>query len=249
MEFNFSANTGYLWTDLPFFERIKMAKLHGFHSVEFHDEPHSQDLVALKTLLSQLKLPVNSMNAHMGQSFGCAALPDEIPRARKDIREAIGIAEDIGVKALHILAGVTEDTSDAHEVFCANLEYALEHSMIEILIEPVCEEQLPGYFLKTVTQAAQVLDVINNPRLKIMFDCYHVFTQTGDVLKTFAKYVDKIGHVQISAAELRAEPFKGVLDYSLLLPQFQALGYQGPLGCEYRPKTKTADGLRWRDQF
>ncbi len=73
-------------------KRIKMAKLHGFHSVEFHDEPHSQDLVALKTLLSQLNLPVNSMNAYMGQSFGCAALPDEIPRARKDIREAIVIA-------------------------------------------------------------------------------------------------------------------------------------------------------------
>ena len=81
MKFNFSANTGYLWTDRPFFERIRMAKLHGFHSIEFHDEPHSQDLQALKTLLSILELPVNTMNTRMGDSFGCAAFPDQRLRA------------------------------------------------------------------------------------------------------------------------------------------------------------------------
>ena len=249
MKFNFSAYTGYLWTDRPFFERIRMAKLHGFHSIEFHDEPHSQDLQALKTLLSILELPVNTMNTRMGDSFGCAAFPDQRLRAEKELLDAIRIAEAIGAEALHILAGVTQDTPSAYEAFTENLEYALENSKIQIVIEPICEEQLSGYFLKSLTQAAQILDGINNPRLKIMFDCYHVFRQSGDVLKNFAKYVDKIGYVQISAAELRAEPFKGALDYSFLLPQFQALGYKGPLGCEYRPKNKTEDGLSWRDQF
>jgi len=108
---------------------------------------------------------------------------------------------------------------------------------------------LPGYFLRTLEQAGQVLDAVNNPRLKIMFDCYHVFTQSGDLLEHFSRYVDKIGHIQIAAAEQRAEPFPGTLDYGILLPQFQALGYEGAFGCEYRPNSKTEAGLSWRDQF
>jgi len=76
LKFNFSANTGYLWKELPFFDRIKMAKLHGFNSLEFHDEPHEENLAELKKLLSHSALNVNGMNVRMGDTFGCAAIPD-----------------------------------------------------------------------------------------------------------------------------------------------------------------------------
>ena len=249
MSLQFSANTGYLWTDHPFLDRIKLAKLHGFHSVEFHDEPHFEDLGTLKKALSELALPVNSMNVYMGDSFGCAAMPERMTMAQKEIKEALRIAEDIGAKALHILAGIGPHTPEGFATFVSNLKYALEHSHLSIVIEPVCEEQLPGYFLSTLDQASTVLKEITNPRLKILFDCYHVFTQSGDVLKNFAAHSDRIGHVQIAAAEARAEPFPGELDYSFLLPRFQALGYDGAFGCEYRPKSITEAGLSWRDQF
>jgi len=249
MAFNFSANTGYLWKELPFLDRIRSAKKYGFHSVELHDEAHFEDLGDLKSLLKEVGLPVNSMNIRMGPSFGCAAIPDRQHIARHDIREAARLAQEIGAKALHILSGFSEQTPEAFETFVENLEYALDHSTLTIVIEPVCEEQLPGYFLRTLAQAGQVLDAINNPRLKIMFDCYHVFIQSGDLLEHFSRYVDKIGHIQIAAAEQRAEPFPGALDYGVLLPQFQALGYQGAFGCEYCPKSKTEAGLSWRDQF
>ena len=249
MDFNFSANTGYLWKELPFIDRIKMAKRHSFCSLEFHDEPHKENLAGLKNLLSEIELNVNGMNARMGDTFGCAAIPDQSDKARNEIKDAITIAEDLGAKALHILSGVTECNKTSINTYISNLNFALENSKISILIEPVCEEQLSGYFLRTIDQAAAIIDKIDHPRLKIMFDCYHIYKESGDLVKNFADHADKIGHVQIAAAENRAEPFPGALNYSDILPEFKRLGYQGAFGCEYRPSGSTEGGLGWQDPF
>ncbi len=249
MDFNFSANTGYLWKELPFIDRIKMTKRHAFNSLEFHDEAHEENLAELKSLLSETELNVNGMNVRMGDTFGCAAIPDQSEKAKIEIKEAIKIAEDLGAKALHILSGVTEYNQTSTNTFISNLKFALDNSKISILIEPVCEEQLPGYFLRTINQAATIVDKINHPRLKIMFDCYHIYRESGDLVKNFADHADKIGHIQIAAAENRAEPFPGALDYNDILPEFKRLGYQGAFGCEYRPSSSTEGGLAWRDPF
>jgi hydroxypyruvate isomerase len=249
LDFNFSANTGYLWKELPFIDRINMAKRHAFSSLEFHDEPHKENLAGLKNLLSEIELNVNGMNARMGDTFGCAAIPDQSDKARNEIKEAITIAEDLGAKALHILSGVTEYNKTSIGTYISNLNFALDNSKISILIEPVCEEQLSGYFLRTIDQAAAIIDKIDHPRLKIMFDCYHIYKESGDLVKNFADHADKIGHVQIAAAENRAEPFPGALNYSDILPEFKRLGYQGAFGCEYRPSGSTEGGLGWRDPF
>ena len=226
-----------------------MAKRHAFCSLEFHDEPHKENLAGLKNLLSEIELNVNGMNARMGDTFGCAAIPDQSDKARNEIKDAITIAEDLGAKALHILSGVTECNKTSINTYISNLNFALENSKISILIEPVCEEQLSGYFLRTIDQAAAIIDKIDHPRLKIMFDCYHIYKESGDLVKNFADHADKIGHVQIAAAENRAEPFPGALNYSDILPEFKRLGYQGAFGCEYRPSSSTEGGLAWRDPF
>ena len=249
MDFNFSANTGYLWKELPFIDRLKMAKRHGFSSLEFHDEPHKENLAGLKNLLSKIELNVNGMNVRMGDTFGCAAIPDQLDKARNEIKDAITVAEDLGAKGLHILSGITEYNKTSESTFISNLKFALDNSKISILIEPVCEEQLSGYFLRTIEQAAAIIDKIDHPRLKIMFDCYHIYKESGDLVKNFADHADKIGHVQIAAAENRAEPFPGALNYSDILPEFKRLGYQGAFGCEYRPSGSTEGGLGWRDPF
>ena len=150
--------------------------------------------------------------------------------------------------SIHVLGGIAEGT-DAHATFLETLRYALAHSDQTILIEPVCQEQLPGFFLRTMDQAAAIIAEVDHARLKIMFDCYHVHTESGDGPGLFAAHADRIGHVQIAAAEGRAEPYPGALDYSDLLPHFHAQGYDGPIGAEYRPAGATEDGLGWMQPF
>ena len=247
-EIKFSANTGYLWQDRTFLDRIRLAKLYGFHSIEFHDEALKEDRVELKEVLSETELRVNSLNIRVGKTFGCAAIPDQADQAKQDIDQAIQIAEDIGSSAVHILAGITDEPR-AGDAYRSALQYALKGTKLMVLIEPVCNEQLPGFYLRTIDQAGQVLTDVNHPNLKIMFDCYHIFHESGELEANFAAYAKQIGHVQIAAAEDRAEPFFGVIDYKNLLPQFQKMGYSGAFGCEYRPRGKTDVGLSWRSVF
>lgn len=246
--YEFSANTGYLWTDLPFLDRIRQAAIHGFDAIEFHDEARRTDRRELKEVLAQTALPVGGINVRMEETFGCAAIPGLDDQAKRDVDEAIEIAEDINADAIHVLAGRTLGQA-AHAAFLKTLRHALGHTDRTILIEPVCADEVPGYFLRTIEQAAEVISEIGHPRLKIMFDCYHIFRESGDLLANFNAHASDIGHVQIAAAEGRAEPFPGEIDYGDLLPAMRSCGYAGRFGCEYRPIGTTEDGLSWRDTF
>ena len=244
----FSANTAYLWKERPFLDRIRQAARHGFDGVEFHDEAQRTDRAALKDTLAETGLPVFGLNVRMEETFGAAAIPGMGDQAKRDVDHAVQIASDIGAGSIHVLGGIAEGP-EAHAAFLVTLRHALAHSDQTILIEPVCQEQLPGFFLRTIEQAAAIIAEVGHPRLKIMFDCYHVHTESGDVPGLFAAHADRIGHVQIAAAEGRAEPYPGALDYAELLPAFRSHGYQGPIGAEYRPAGATEDGLGWMQPF
>ncbi len=248
MPYRFSANTGYLWRELPFLERIRQAAKYKFDAVEFHDEGQRADRAALKDVLVETGLPVTGLNADMGGIVGYAAIPEMVEQSRRGIEGAIELAEDIGAGAVHILAGVV-DNPQAHSTYVDSLNFALANTELTILIEPVCTEQLAGYFLKTVEQANNVIAEVDHPRLKILFDCYHVYRETGHLEDTFRSSVHNIGHVQIAAVEQRAEPFPGQLNYGHLLPAFRQAGYVGSFGCEYRPRGATQDGLNWRAEL
>ncbi|MDH3741489.1 MAG: TIM barrel protein [Hyphomicrobiales bacterium] len=248
MPFRFSANTGYLWRELPFLERIRQAAKYKFDAVEFHDEGQQEDRQALKDVLAETGLPVTGLNGDMGEVIGYAAIPGMAEQSKRCIADAIELAEDIGAGAIHILSGVVDDPQ-AHSTYMNALNFALANTKLTILIEPVCTEQLPGYFLKTVEQADSIITEIGNLRLKMLFDCYHVYRETGFLEDTFKSSAHNIGHVQIAAAEQRAEPFPGELNYGHLLPAFQQAGYAGGFGCEYRPRGATQDGLSWRAEL
>ena len=246
MDYCFSANLGFLWKELPFLDRIRRASEYGFGAVEFHDQAQGADRAELKAVLAETGLPVVGLNVRMGDTAGCAAIPGSGDQARQDIADAIEVAEDIGAGAIHVLAGKVEG-NEARAAYLQTLRHAVEQTSLTILIEPICRAAMPGYFLNTIEQAAEIIAEIGNPRLKIMFDCFHVQTESGSVLKRFKIHLGQIGHVQIASTPDRAEPFPGELDYRILLPAFRKAGYLGAFGCEYHPHGRTEDGLAWRE--
>lgn len=241
-----SANTGFLWTDLPFLDRIRRAAACGFAAVEFHDEAQSADPSALEDVLAETGLPVTGLNVRMGATSGCAAIPGAEVRARRDIDAAAALAARLGAGAIHVLAGRT-DAPGAGRVLAANLRHALAVTDRTVLIEPICAAAMPGYFLNSVAQAAAIIDEIGDPRLKILFDWYHVLTEGTDAEAAFHAHVGAIGHVQIAALPGRGEPEPhGTPPYARLIPAMRAAGYRGAFGCEYRPGGASVEaGLGW----
>jgi hydroxypyruvate isomerase len=141
---------------------------------------------------------------------------------------------------------------EARATYLDNLAYAATTAAeagIGILIEPINQRDMPGYFLSEVETAAAIIDEVGADNLGIMFDCYHVQVTQGDLLRRFEAHLPLIHHVQFAAVPSRAEPDHGEVDYRWLLPQLWAAGYDGFAGAEYRPRSSTDDGLRWLDAF
>lgn len=250
----YSANLGFLWSALPLPQAIRAAKAAGFDAVECHwpyDTPADEVTAALQeTGLKMLGLNTRRGDVAAGDN-GLAALPGREAEARAAISEAITYAAAIGCGAVHVMAGKAPVTDASEAAFRANLAYAAEQAAphgITILIEPLNRHDAPGYFLSNADQALAIIAAVGAPNLKLMFDCYHIQIQHGDVLRRLEAALPHVGHIQIAAVPDRGEPDQGELDYRWLLPRIDALGWSTPIGAEYRPRgASVEEGLGWRE--
>ncbi len=242
----FSANTGFLWRELPFTDRIRAAAAAGFDAVEFHDEAQGSDLTQIRDILAETGLPVCGLNVRMGATAGCAALPGHEDQARRDVDEALRVAEALGAGAVHVLAGRTSADAD-RAAYTRVLRHALDAGDRTILIEPISRAAIPDYFLHDISEAAALIDEISHARLKILFDCFHIAMEGGEIQAAFDQHAARIGHVQIASVPDRHEPgTEDDLDPASVIGHMQRAGYQGPFGCEYHPRSSVEAGLSWR---
>jgi len=250
----FSANLGFLWTDLPLPDAIRAAKAAGFDAVECH-WPYATDPALIKAALDETGLPMLGLNTNRGDvsngQNGLSTLPDQVDDARAAIDQSVSYAVAIGAGAIHVMAGVT-DAEGAHDTFVQNLTYACAQAarhQITILIEPLNPFDAPGYFLRTTVQAAKIIADVGTANLKLMFDCYHVARTENDVLARLDAVYPLIGHIQFASVPDRGRPDQGQLNYPSIFDRIAQLGWTAPLGAEYKPGGSTEDTLGWMDAF
>ncbi len=243
----FSANLGFLWTELTLPDAIRAAAKAGFEAVECH-WPYDTDPALVKAALDETGLPMLALNTVRGDGNGLSALAGRETEARAAIDQAVDYAVAIGAHNIHVMAGFASGEA-AHRAFLSSLDYALARvagNGITLLIEPLNRFDAPGYFLQTADQAAEIIAQINDPNLKLMFDCYHLQIMQGDLSRLLQSMLPIIGHIQIAAVPSRAEPDEGELDYRHILKHIQDIGYKGFIGAEYHPRGSTEAGLGWR---
>lgn len=246
----FSANLGFLWAELPILDAIRAAKTAGFDAVECH-WPFETPAAEVRAVLDETGFQMLGLNTARGDvssgENGLSALPGRVDDARTAIDEAISYASAIGCEAVHVMAGFASG-QDAHKTFVANLRYACEKAApqgITILIEPLNRYDAPGYFLTTTAQAINLINTVNAPNLKLMFDCYHVQLMEGDLTHKLTNLMPHIGHIQFASVPDRGPPNTGELNYDYIFDAISSLGYNKPLGAEYKPKVPTHETLSW----
>lgn len=247
----FSANLGFLWTDRSLPDAIVAAGAAGFEAVECHF-PYEYPTADVNAALARAGLRMLSLNTALGANgqddLGVAARTGREVEARGIIDAAIEYAAAIECPNVHVVAGRTGRIDPAEATYRSNLEYACEKAAghgITILIEPLSEKAAPGYHLRTVDQAIGTIRGVDRPNLKVMFDCFHVQSASGNLAERLACHLDDVGHVQIASVPDRSEPDTGEVDYAWLFAEFDRIGYDGWVGAEYTPRADVESGLDW----
>jgi hydroxypyruvate isomerase len=250
-----AANLTMLFTEVPFLDRFEAAAQAGFKAVEFlFPYPYEAAELAQRLKQHQLELVLHNLPAGNWEAGerGIACHPDRVDEFRDGVRTAISYASQLGVKQLNCLAGivpagVTQEA--AHATLVANLAHAaaaLKEQGIRLLIEPINTLDIPGFFLSHTAQAARIIQQTASDNLFIQYDIYHMQRMEGELMNTIKANQALIRHVQLADNPGRNEPGTGEINYRFLLRQLDELGYDGWIGCEYKPKTTTAAGLGWR---
>ncbi|MFY0634174.1 MAG: TIM barrel protein [Vannielia sp.] len=243
----FSANLGFLWSELPLPDAIRAAKAAGFDAVECH-WPYAVPPQEVADALAETGFEMLGLNASRGDAskgeMGFSAVPGREGEARDAIDQALAYAEATGTGKVHVMAGFGGD----HDTFVEALGYACEGAAKlgkTVLIEPINHYDAPGYFLSTTAQAESILADVAADNLKIMFDCYHVQLMEGDLSHRLERLLPMIGHIQIAAVPDRGAPDHGEVNFSHIYSHLKALGWDVPLGAEYKPGGPTEPTLGW----
>jgi hydroxypyruvate isomerase len=249
-----AANLTMLWQDLEAFQRFEAAAAVGFTHVELLF-PHELGADRLASILDRLELEMVVFDPAAGDwaggERGLLALPGREEEFVDTVREAIGLATRIGTSRLNALVGVPPaDVSwnQARETAIANLtrvEPLVREAGITLLVEAINNIDMPGYWANTVEAAADLVQTVSSPSVRLQLDQYHAAMAGENALDCLRRYFSLIRHVQIADVPGRHEPGTGTQPIGEFLRELDRLGYDGFVGLEYRPLVDTASSLKW----
>lgn len=254
----FAANLNFLFQDIDFLDRFAAAAENGFQAVEYlfpYEYPPDQ----LKQALAKHGLVQALFNLSPGDwnagDRGLAALPGRETEFRAAVKLAGKYAEALACKQVHVMAGIVPEGAQRdvyEECYIANLSYAADYFAVRgvrTLIEPLNSFDMPGYLLNGSKQARRVIEAVGSDNLYLQYDVYHLQIMEGNLAYSFERDLDITSHIQIAGVPGRHEPVIGEVNYPYLFALFDRLGYDGWVGCEYRPRGETRAGLDWAREY
>jgi hydroxypyruvate isomerase len=255
----FAANLSMMYGEIPFLERFAAARKAGFTGVEFLF-PYAFDKAEILARRKEAGLAQILFNTPPGDweagDRGFAALPSKRDAFRRTFEQALDYAIALENPRIHVMSGIPkpdDDLAACTACLVENLAWAsglANPEKITLLIEPLNAVDMPGYFLKSADQAAEILKQVGAANAKLQYDLYHQQMSRGAVAETLRKHFGIIGHVQVAGIPGRNEPdAKQELNASYLFGLLDELGYDGWIGCEYRPRNGTEAGLSWLEPY
>ena len=247
-----------MFNEVPFLERFGAAARAGFRGVECllpYDFPVEQ----IKEQLGRHGLTMALFNMPAGNwaagARGLACDPSAVQQCRDGVTTAIEYAQALGCRRIHLMAGIRpagESEDAVRETYIANVQFAaraVARYGMALLIEAINTRDIPGFYLTTSRQALELMEQVNEENVFFQYDVYHMQIMEGDLASTLKKHFARVGHIQIADPPARHEPGTGEINYPFLFDWIDGLGYQGWIGCEYRPQGKTEDGLAWMSKW
>jgi hydroxypyruvate isomerase len=252
----FAANLSMMYTEHAFLDRFEAAARDGFKAVEYLF-PYEFPAAELAAQLRVHDLRQVLFNAPPGDwkagERGLACLPGREEEFRTGVLQSLKYAEALRCPRIHLMAGLAPagvERADLRKTYVANLDWAARQAAlhdVEVLIEPINPRDIPGFFLNRQDDAHAVLAEVGAKNLKVQMDLYHCQIVEGDLGMKLRQYLPtgRVGHIQIAGVPQRHEPDVGEVNFPYLFEVIDELGFDGWIGCEYRPRAGTSAGLGW----
>jgi len=254
----FAANLSMMFQEMDFLDRFEAAAAAGFEAVEFLF-PYDFAAADIRERLDRFGLTQALFNMPPGDwasgERGLAILPGREAEFEKGLATALDYARILGCRRLHCMAGIRPEGTPPETLertYRANLEKAAKAAAadgIDILLEPINTRDIPGYHLNYQRDGRAMIEAIGAANLKLQLDLYHCQIMEGDLARRIEAYLPVTGHIQIAGVPERHEPDQGEVHYPYLFDLLDRLGYEGWIGCEYRPAAATEAGLGWFEPY
>ncbi len=270
----FAANLSMLYPEIAFLDRFEAAAKDGFKGVEFLF-PYAWEKADIAARLKAnglqqvlFNMPPAGLSRDdiarevLGSARGTACIPGRENEFQAGVRLALDYAHTLGCPRIHLMAGLVPEgleRADVQATYVANLRWAAAQAAqagVDVLIEPINTRDVPRFFLNRQDHAHDILQEIGASNLKVQMDLYHCQIVEGDVASKIRQYLPsgRVGHFQIAGVPQRHEPDLGEVNYPYLFGVIddvsKSCGWQGWIGCEYRPQRGakpggTSAGLGW----
>ncbi|MBC9821843.1 2-oxo-tetronate isomerase [Terrabacter sp. MAHUQ-38] len=255
----FAANLSMMYVEHDFLDRFAAAAADGFTGVEYLF-PYEHSAAELRRRLDENGLEQVLFNAPPGDwaagERGIASLPGREAEFRAGFASALEYAAALGCPRVHVMAGLVPPGTDAVDrrhrwhVYETNLAWAAAHAAqagVDVLVEPINQRDMPGYLISRQGEAHELVQRVGEPNLKVQLDLYHCQITEGDLTTTLRRDLPtgRVGHLQVAGVPDRHEPDAGELDVAHLFRVVDDVCHDGWIGCEYRPRGGTSQGLGW----
>jgi hydroxypyruvate isomerase len=245
-----------LYTELPFPDRFEAAKRDGFESVEFWNWT-DKNLEAVKKSAAHAGIKINGFN---GDTDFSLIDPDQKKDYLEFLKKSVDTAKKIGALSVTIHSNALGEGGKVMDDYARLSDTVKKCSMFNTLLEcaKIAEQSgiamnlealnvvadHAGNFLVHTGDAAEMTRLIGSPKLKILYDVYHMQLNEGNLCGNMGNFIDQIGHVHVADVPGRHEPGTGEINYAHIFDCLEKLGYAGCIGYELFPKTSTADAVK-----
>ncbi|MBN2013314.1 TIM barrel protein [candidate division KSB1 bacterium] len=249
---NFAFCLEMLYSDLPFIDRLAQAKKDGINSIEFWDW-RNKDLRALKDEMQKLEMKVCNISGN--RNFGMID-PHEKNDFLNEVKQTAVATKELDCPTLMLLVQKLEQPDNRGKLPSVALSYEeIEANIItigkeigkiadelnlNIVIEPLNDAlDHHDYLLNSSAMGFRIIKAINHPRVKLLYDIYHMAMQDEDIFGDVENNLQQIGYFHIADKPGRNEPGTGEIDYTRMLEVLKQKNYQGTVGFELAPRYDT----------
>ncbi|GGH81849.1 hydroxypyruvate isomerase [Pullulanibacillus pueri] len=224
---------------------LEKIKEHGFHGLEYYSWWNLEDLDQIAK--AQERLGVGIIGT-CTKEFNLVD-PSKREAYLAGLRETLVACQKLNIPAMitqtgNAIEGVSREQQRSTMVEtlkqCAPL---LEEAGVILEIEPLNGlVDHAGHYLQRSDEAVSIIDEVDSPNIKLVFDVYHQQITEGNVIRNATQYVERINHYHIADNPGRKQPGTGELNYVNILRAIQETGFDGFVGleCGYTIETDQA---------